>query len=66
MGQAKKLQNLLFSILGFCSHDTTLEADPARMACAVDMLDGVSERLDVVLFERGIFRLTISILAGQK
>ena len=54
-----KVENQFLSILEFCFHYVTLEADPGRLACGVDMVDSALKRLDVALCKRGTFALSI-------
>ena len=41
-------------MFGFWFHDVTLEADLARLVCAIHMVDSAFERLDVGGYERSI------------
>ena len=42
---------MIFSILEFCFHETTLQAYLACSVCAMDMVDSALKRLDLVLLK---------------
>ena len=46
---------LIFSILEFCFHETTLQAYLACSVCAMDMVDSALKRLDLVLLKHKSF-----------
>ena len=54
MRQAKKIEKWLFCLLTFCSYEASLEADLARLVCAIDMVDGALEKSYMGLFKSGI------------
>ena len=57
-----KFQKLTFSIFDILLPWDHLEADLARQTCAIDMVDGASENLDLTLFKRNIFEFSSNVI----
>ena len=46
----------------FCEYGVCLNADSKASGCAIDMVDGASETLDLILFKRNMIEFSSNVI----